>query len=50
MLRSIGYVLTVAVAFVFELLGRVFHALGEVCLGGAIMILGALSHSDKETE
>lgn len=41
-MKTIGKILMVTVAFVFELLGRVTHAISAMFMSAAVMVLSAI--------
>lgn len=45
-MRTLGSILVVILATMFELLGRVLHSVASVAMSTAIMLLGIVSDKD----
>lgn len=45
-MRTIAGIFIVILATIFELIGRIFHAIGAVAMSTAIMLIGLVSNTD----
>lgn len=48
MLKHICEVIVIVCAFTFELVGRIFHSIGSVCMSAAITLLSSITKNNDE--